>query len=116
MGGAADQLRRRVAALGPRGRGAGLPRPLRAEIIGYARHRHAAGVSVRAIAAATGVSAESVRRWLAARAGRPVGPAPLPVEVLAPPGADGLVLVTPAGHRLEGLRVATAAALLRALA
>ena len=116
MGRAADQLRRRVAALGPRGRGARLPIPLRAEIIGYARHRHAAGVSVRAIAAETGVSSESVRRWLVASVGRPARPALLPVEVLATPHAEGLVLVTPAGHRVEGLQVGTAAALLRALA
>jgi hypothetical protein len=89
---------------------------LRTAIIGYARQRHATGGSVRAIAAETGVSAESVRRWLAARAHRAAPPALLPVEVLPSPPADGLVLVTPAGHRIEGLQVATAAALLRALA
>jgi predicted transcriptional regulator len=111
------RLRRRVAALGARRRGARVPALLRAEIAGYAAERRAAGARMEAIARETGVSPESVRRWLvgAARRRRPTMSA-VAVAIGPEQVAGGVVLVSPSGYRVEGLDVAGIAAVLRQLA
>jgi hypothetical protein len=86
---------------------------LRHEIGEYARRRRAEGAGLREIAAETGVSQESVRRF-AATLDEHREAEIVPVRVVAESG--GFVLVTPAGYRLEGLDVETAALLLRRLA
>ena len=110
------RLRRRVAALGVRRRGARVPARLRAEITAYAREQRTAGVPVRAIARETGVSTESVRRWLAGP-GRLRRPMMSAVAVTIGPHVPGsVVLVSPSGYRVEGLDVSGVAAVLRQLA
>ena len=61
---AAGRFRRQPAALGPRHRGARSPEALRRAIIAYAGGP-AKGTGLGGIAAAVGVSKESIRRWVA---------------------------------------------------
>lgn len=93
--------------------------------------QRATGRSIVDACKAAGISTDSYRKWAAAAA---PAPAMRPVEVtalvpappsppalaLAPPrpapAPERLTLVAPSGHRIEGLAVETAAALLRALA
>lgn len=102
------------------------------------RHRleverlRALGYSTERACQAVGVGSESYRRWrdaaAPAAAMRPVevtALVPVPPQALslvpprpaveAPEPAQGLSLVAPGGYRVEGLSVATAAALLKAL-
>jgi len=104
-----------VAALGPRGRTSRIPDAVRAEVLAYAHRERAAGRSWAGIAATVGLSAGALKNWSQT-------PAParrlVPVAVATPapegPGA-ALVVVSPGGYRVEGLDLATATALLRAL-
>jgi hypothetical protein len=110
-------IRRRVAALGPRGRGARVPEELRQEIGRYTRQRSGEGAALGQIAAETGISRESLRRWMSAVRRRPRRVAEMvPVTVVREAGGDGVVIVTPGGYRVEGLDVEGAAVLLRRLA
>ena len=110
-----SSARAAVAALGPRGRTSRIPDAVRAEVLAYARGARAAGRSWAGIAHAVGLSAGAVKNWSQT-------PAParrlVPVAVATPapegPGA-ALVVVSPGGYRVEGLDLATATALLRAL-
>ena len=78
----------------------------------YARRQRAAGRSWHSIARAVGVSAGSLKNWSRMPPARTL----LPVAVAAPDGpASPLVVVSPGGYRVEGLDLATATALLRAL-
>src|SRR2546425_13379333 len=79
-----------VAALGPRGRTSRIPDTVRAEVLAYGRRERAAGRSWAGIAHAVGLSAGALKNWSQTPAG-------------------------PAGYRVEGLDLATATALLRAL-
>src|SRR2546427_11570381 len=63
-------LRRQVRALGPRHRGARVPRALRTAIAAYARDEQAGGASCGAIAKRLGVCAEPIRRWGGTRSAR----------------------------------------------
>lgn len=118
------RLRRRLAQVGPRGRGARLPEDLREEIGAYSRARVAEGGRLREIALEVGVSRESVRRWISSSRRRRARPENcddhataevVPVNVVSAEITDAVVVVTATGHRVEGLDVAGAAALLRAL-
>jgi hypothetical protein len=112
--GSAARIRRQVAALGPRGRGARVPEGLREEIGAYARGRLEEGAGLREVAAETGVSPESVRRWAGSTPDEHRDVELLPVQVIGE--AESIVLVAPGGYRIEGLDIAGAAALLRRLA
>jgi transposase-like protein len=109
------RLRRRVLAQGPRGRGSRIPDALRDELVAYARGRQAGGASLKQIARETGITRETIRNWLRApeRGARALVPVAIVPEVVA---HDAVVVVSPGGYRVEGLDVATAAALLRLLA
>ena len=111
------ELRRRVMALGRRTRGARIPDELRSEVIRYAMARRRDGDGVRRIAGTLGVSPESIRRWTTPTAARQTR-ALVPIVVRADEAEQTglLALVAPGGYRIEGLTVASAAALLRALA
>jgi transposase len=101
-----------VAALGRRSRTSRIPDAVRAQVVAYARRQRPAGRSWQRIARGIGVSAGSLQNW--ARA--PAAPRTLvPVTVAAAEPAPSLVVVSPGGYRVEGLDVATASALLRAL-
>jgi len=110
------ELRRRVRALGRRTRGARIPDELRAEVIRYAMERRRCGDGVREIARALGVSPESIRRWTASTVAKQTR-ALVPIVVHDDDATTGPLTVTsPHGYRVAGLTVASAAALLRALA
>jgi hypothetical protein len=74
-----------------------------------------AGQSIRQVAAEIGMRFETVRRWAAAVA----LPATrlLPVRVIDEMRAAErtLTIIAPSGHRIEGLQLAEAVAILRAL-
>ncbi len=107
------RIREQVAALGRRRRGERIPAELRAEIADYARGRRADGGRVREVAAETGVSPESIRRWtVRAKATEPVA---LPVHVSRDEVCAQIAVVTPSGVRIEGLEVEQAAELARRL-
>jgi len=106
----ARRLRREFAAR-ERGRGKPYPAALRERATRWARRQADSGASIRDIATTLGVHGESVRRWLQSRT---AAAALVPVEVVAGPTEPGtVVVVSPAGFRIEGLSVAAAAALLR---
>jgi predicted transcriptional regulator len=107
------RIQKRVAALGRRSRGERIPADLRKEIAEYACGRRAEGGAVREIAAETGVSPESIRRW-AVRAER-AGATVVPVRVRDAEVSAKIVVVMPSGVRVEGLDVEQAAELARRL-
>lgn len=99
----------------------------RERLLSEVERRRGEGKSIDAACRAVGISVKSFRSWRVDAA-----PAPImrPVEVtalvpVAPPAAaltiatradQTLTLLAPSGYRVEGLRIETAAALLRALA
>jgi len=102
----AARIRGLVRAAGPRGRGARLPDEVRRELIAFARGRHRDGVGVRRIAAATGVSPESIRRWTARDEPRSTARELVAVEVraeVAPAAMGALSVCSPSGYRIDGL-------------
>jgi hypothetical protein len=88
----------------------------RREAVSVARERLAQGGFLADVARELAVPSGSLRRWLA-RDPRPPFRAVDIVDDRAAPaiGRPGLVILTAAGHRLEGLDVAGAVAVLRAL-
>lgn len=104
----------------------------RAAVVARVDAHVAAGGNVRPACRAAGVSEKSYRRWkeklapppvmrpVEVTALVPVAPAGLPAITFAPAAAESvpapLTLHVPGGYRLEGLDVASAATLLRALA
>jgi lambda repressor-like predicted transcriptional regulator len=101
-----------------RGRRERIPDTIRAAVKSYARKRRAKGASWRQLSAAVGLSSESLRRFAAesgARNRRLVAVSLRPEPARRDEGLRGLVLVTAQGMRLEGLGVAEAVELLRAL-
>ena len=109
-------LRRQVRALGPRHRGARVPRALRTAIVAYARDERAGGASCGAIAKRLGVCAESIRRWVGTRSARDSRAGALvPVHVVAEAAVTTLTVWSPTGYRVDGLSVGAAAELLRRL-
>jgi hypothetical protein len=106
-------VRAAVAALGHRGRTTRIPDTVRAEVLAYTRRQRAAGQSWARIAQRVGLSVGSLQNW-----SRTPPPARRLVRVAvtspAVPAA-ALVVVSPGGYRVEGLDLATASALLRAV-
>jgi hypothetical protein len=97
-----------------RQRGRWLSATARAQAVGYAREALGGGRLLADIAHELSVAPSSLRRWLAR------GQAFRPVTIQTPdsPGRDdrgGFVLRTAAGHRLDGLTLSEAIAVLRAL-
>lgn len=108
-----DVLRARQ---GTDGRGIRYPSTLRSTITGHVRKRRACGEPLAAIGRDLGLNAFTLQRWLDGDRSpgfRPVEVAPV-VEAVGV--ATGLVVITPAGLRIEGLDLAGVAALVRALA
>ena len=91
-----------------------IPDAVRARVLAYSRRQRAAGYSWARIAHRVGLSVGSLKNW-----SRPSPPARrlVPVAVTAAPevGTAALVVVSPGGYRVEGLDLASATALLRAL-
>ncbi len=114
-----QDLRRELSRI-ERGRGVWYPDPLRLRIAAWARRRRADGATLRELSTETGVCAESLRRWTAARASASASAtqALLPIEIVderidEQPG--GLRVITAAGHTIEGLTIADTIALVRVL-
>lgn len=102
-------VRAEVAALGRRYSGQRYPAELRERIIELARAMRGDGAGWDRIGAEVGVRGETLRRWCGVkRAERMV-----PVHVVADQSA--VAVVSPSGWRIEGLSLADAAALLRAM-
>ncbi len=119
----AERLRAAVVALGRTKRNQPIPLALRAELIACARAARARGVGWAAIARGLGVSMTGLKRWFAAPTHvRSAAPVLRRVRVRSAAGdlrasdRPALRVISPQGYRVEGLDVAAAAALLRALA
>lgn len=98
-----------------RGRGKRLPAALRTRAAAWIRRQRSGGATLREICAELPLCYETVRRWAALPA--PTTTALVPVAVAPPLGAEepGLVLVSPAGFRVEGATVQQTIAILREL-
>ena len=108
----------RVAArrAGPRGAGRRYPPALRRTGAEYFRRRRAVGASVATVARDLGVRRQTLLAW-AAEAEAKTRAAFVPVAVVPDAAvASRIVVHGPVGLRIEGLDVATLAALLRAFA
>jgi hypothetical protein len=111
-------LRRSLTAH-ERGRGRRLPPELRAAAAAWAQRQLASGATVAAVARALQVAPATVSRWQSVPRAMVVT-ALVPVEIVADEPATttatgSLTLVGPGGYRVEGLTIAEAATLLRAL-
>jgi hypothetical protein len=87
---------------------------VQAAVIEFAQDRRRAGASWKQLATELGLRFETVRRWcVSARPARALKR----IEVVNEVGGDSLSvrIVCPSGHRLEGLTVQDAIAVLRAL-
>jgi len=111
------ELRRAVAGLKRRYRAERIPGPIRQRVVGFTVRARAAGVSWSALTAATGVAENTLKRWLA------ITPRLVPVEISGATTAAStsassqasMTLVLPSGVRLEGVDIAAAVELARAL-
>ena len=98
------------------GRGARYPEDLRREAIGLARTGMSAGKSLGSVAQELGLGSATLTRWLGrGGAGEPLRPVEVQREEEEPGQTSSLVVVTPSGWRIEGLRLADLAELVRAL-
>lgn len=122
-----DKLEHRAVAavrsLGARGRTTRIPPEVRRVVLAYADAARRGGRAWRDIAGVVGVSAAALHNWRnedpAPRDRRPAARrllAPVVVRDDVARSARLLTLVTPAGHRIEGLDIAGAAELVRRLA
>ena len=82
---------------------------VRAAVSDLVRTARSKGTSLSSVAEALELPINTVRRWCTRRSEL------APVEVVPEVSPGGLVLVTPCGHRVEGLSVASLAALLERL-
>lgn len=118
----ANGIRGAIAELGRQRRNERIPEPIRTSVRRYASRGRARGASWRELSTALGVSVGTLQRLTAEERGRPsdggrmVAVSLQPEPVRGKEAARGLVLVTARGMRLEGLDLAEAAELLRALA
>lgn len=111
-------LHREIARIDrKRGRGRWYSTALRRRIAALTRRRRAGGASWRKISDDVGISVESLRRWASTEISVAPAPALVPIEVVADTSerADGVRIVTAAGHRIEGLTIADVIAVVRVL-
>lgn len=108
-------LLRREFAARERGRGKQYPTALRERATRWIRAQTAAGASLRAVASALGIHAESARRWNQAGAAAETSTALVPIEVIADEirPTRTVAVISPAGFRVDGLSLIEAAALMR---
>lgn len=113
-----EGLRALIEANRPRCKRDGYPPEVRVRVLAYSRSRRAAGQSLAEVAAALGVSRNTLASWTA----RPLASdrTLVPVVITPPshrsePASAGLSVVSPRGYRVEGLDLAGAAALLERL-
>jgi transposase-like protein len=87
---------------------------LKVRIIEVARGLRADGASWQRIAEDIGIAFETIRRWCIAAEGQGAR-SMVPVRVVADRAERTVSVASPAGHRIEGLTLAEAVAVLRAL-
>lgn len=113
-----SRLRRRIADQRADSSRPRYPEDLKAEIVAFTRRRMAEGASRRRCALDLGLPVPTLALWMRGaepEAGfRPVRQAQEEPDTATPSGE--LRLVTPAGHRVEGLDLEGLVAVLRALA
>jgi len=124
--------RQAVRGLGGRGKTTRIPNEVRAAVLAYVREARAEGEGWAGIAEQVGLSVTALQRWSRTHRGRKQRGQRepkrdrarlLPVRVSSEPALEagivgtgtGLTLSTPYGERLEGLGLAEAVELLRAL-
>lgn len=100
-----------------RGRGKRYPAELKQQVVVWAQQRRAEGAAWPAVADELGLGLDTVRRWcLAAKKSDGTARALVPVRVVArPTAARPATVVSLSGWRIDGLTVAEAAEMLRAL-
>ncbi len=112
-----ERARHAVRGLGQRGRTQRIPDSVRAVVLDYARRQRAGGVPWDQIGKAVGLSGTVIALW--ANEARPAQARLLPVRLAtaSPPRLvpSPVVLVAPGGYRIEGLTLANAIDVLRAL-
>ena len=115
MGTSLQAARRALAQLGDRGRTTTIPAEVREVLVAYALKQRERGKSWAAIAGALGVSSSGLIRWSKRRIAHCEGAGPVEVRVEEPSADAAVTLVSPAGYRVEGLRVSEALAVFREL-
>jgi hypothetical protein len=115
MGSSAVRAREAMRSLGRRGLRERVPDAVRREVMGYVEEARRAGRPWSEITATLRLSKSVLTRWRQ-RAGSPE-PALRRVRVVPPvaPSPRAVAVLTAAGHRVEGLSLAEAVALVRAL-
>jgi hypothetical protein len=109
----AEKLRRELDGMKGR-RGPCFPRDLKERTGAWLAEQRATGATVAELAAELGLASGTVLRWSTPRGQR--SRALVPVEIVAEPMATGsMSIVSPCGFRVEGLSLADAVALLKAL-
>lgn len=108
-----SSLRAALATHEP-GRGKRYPAELKARIIELAQAHRREGASWVRIGADIGIAFETLRRWCLAAEVKPPR-AMVPVRVVADRNERTLSVVSAGGHRVEGLTLQEAVAVLRAL-
>jgi DNA-binding transcriptional regulator YiaG len=96
------------------GRGKRYSPALKARIIEFAQSRRSEGASWAQISADIGVAFETLRRWCTG-ADSPPSRAMVPVRVVADRAESTVSVVSAGGHRISGLTLQEAVAVLRAL-
>ena len=117
-----ETIRRAVLRLGRRRRNDSIPLKLRRQAVAYALSRRP-GVTWAQLGADLGLAGSTITRWCALAAQSPAEPQPEPrlVPVVVSPSRPSasdtatLVLVSPRGFRVEGLRLDDAVELLQRL-
>jgi hypothetical protein len=111
------RVRRLRRALGEHepARGKRYPIGLKTRLIAFAQKERSGGRSWAKIAVELGLPLETVRRWCMGRAAKSKPAKMRAVEVVPDSAPQTLVAVTESGLRLEGLTIADAVALVRAL-
>jgi hypothetical protein len=109
-------LLKRELSRGERGRGKRYSGELRRRVREWALGRRQDGVSWTDLSSELGLGQDTVRRWCVEPSARKGGRSLLPVKVVQQPAESGRVaVVSPNGFRIEGLTLAEAATLFRAL-
>ena len=107
---------KRELSRGERGRGKRYAVELRQRVREWALGRRRDGISWTQISEELGLGQDTVRRWCVEPRASKTSRSLLPVKVVAQATESGrLSLVSPGGFRIEGLTLAEAATLLRAL-
>jgi len=96
------------------GRGKRYCAELKGRVTEAARSRRSEGAGWREISAEMGVAAETLRRWCMG-VGPKQSPTMLPVRVVADRDERAVSVVSPSGHRIDGLTLREAVGVLRAL-